>query len=100
LRKGDVLLTVDGDLTVVMKGAGKYGHTAVVLDVHGDVVRALSADERGFYEVTNVDKFVRGCSWYVYRVSGMDTIKLGEFAKSLNLEGGYSQYFRNSGGNV
>ncbi len=100
IQPGDVLLTNDGSLAKVLSGFGEYGHGGVVLSVNGDVVTVLSADGRGFYIEPNSDTSVGGRSWDVFRVSGIDTVRLGTFANNLPVGGGLSQYLGNSGGNV
>jgi hypothetical protein len=95
-----VLLTNDGSLAKVLSGFGENGHGGVVLSVNGDVVTVLSADGRGFYIEPNSDTSVGGRSWDVYRVRGIDTVRLGTFANNLSVDGGLSQYLGNSGGNV
>lgn len=71
-----------------------------MLSVNGDALTVLSADERGIYVSTNVDPFVGGRTWDVFRVSGIDAIRIGTFASQSQLGGGISQYFGNGGGNV
>lgn len=94
LETGDVLLTEDGSI------AAMTGHSAVVLEAEGDIVRVLSADNRGRYVDTNLDPAVGGRQWDVYRVEGINPSSLRALATQLDSRGGLREYLGNGGGNV
>jgi RHS repeat-associated protein len=94
LRSGDVLLTEDGGVASVT------GHSAVVIEAEGDIVRVLSSDNRGRYIETNLDPAVGGRQWDVYRIEGVDPSRLRAIGGRLDSRGGLREYFGNGGGNV
>lgn len=94
LRPGDVLITDQGVMASVTE------HAAVILDAEGDLVRVLSADQRGAYIRTNLDTAVGGRQWDVYRVSGIDEEFLRAAARAIGTEEGLGQYLGNAGGSV
>lgn len=94
LQPGDVLITHDGTV------ASMTGHSAVVLEAEGNVVRVLSSDNRGQYVETNLDPAVGGRQWEVFRIDGIDRAGVVRFANAIDRGGGMQQYLGNRGANI
>ena len=94
LRTGDVLITEEGSMASVT------GHAAVVLEAEGDVIRVLSADQRGAYIETNIDPAVGGRQWDVFRPGIADMNAMLNRAEMMATRGELRQYLGNFGGNV
>jgi RHS repeat-associated protein len=109
LATGDILLTGDSQMAALIRFVDREqqqaGHAALVLEVRGDLIQVLSADNRGKYADWSTRDTVGGRSWAVIRPR--DTIDPGRLAahvRSLKLlDGSFvgdAAYFRGLGGNV
>lgn len=109
LRPGDILLTGDDQMASLIRFTDgrdfQAGHAALVLDVRGDFVQVLSADNHGKYTAWNGNEAVGGRSWAVVRPrDDIDPGKLEAYVRSSRLGDGAffgsEAYFRRLGGNV
>lgn len=94
LQVGDVLITRQGAMARVTE------HAAVIVDVEGELVRVLSADNRGVYFATNHDPYVGGRQWDVFRIADLNARDFRLGIRDIQTGGGLSQYLGNKGGNV